>query len=57
MEAVGLGLAVLAEVRTIVKSLQTRISTFKEEKALVAEARYALNPVRDLSDNITKVMA
>lgn len=56
MEAVGLGLAVLAEVRTTLKSLQDRISCFKEKEALVAEADTALSWFKDLSDNITRVL-
>lgn len=57
MEEVGLGLAIVAEVRATVKSLQDRISRFKEEKALVAKADNALTRVNDLSDNINRVMA
>lgn len=57
MEAVGLGLAVLAEVQTTVKSLQDRISCFKEEETLVAEADIALARLKDLFDTITAVLA
>lgn len=56
MEAVGLGLAVLAEVRMIVKSLQERVACFKEEETIVSEACIALTRVNDLSNNITSVM-
>lgn len=55
MEQAGLGLAVLVEVRTIVKSLPDRISCFQEE-TLVAEARNALAHVNDLFGNITSVL-
>lgn len=50
------GLTVLAEVRTIVKSVQERISCFNEEEELVTEADDALLRVTALVKKITSVV-
>lgn len=56
MQPVGFGLTVLAEVRTIVKSVEERNSCFKEEEDLVTEADDVLSRVTALADKITSVV-
>lgn len=56
MEGVGLGLGVLAEVRTSVKSIQERIACYKEGQVLFVSVRSALKRVFAFADTITVIL-
>lgn len=56
MEGVGLGLGALAEVWTNVKSIQERISCFRQGPELFAKVSNALSRVTSLADTIIAIL-
>lgn len=56
MEGVGLGLGVLAEVRTNVKSLQERISCYKQAGELFGKVSNPLSRVTKITETIAAIL-
>lgn len=56
MEAAGLGLAVLVELRTIAKSMKDRFACYKEIPSLFAKADNNLIRVAELADKISAIL-